>query len=109
MTYEEYQSFKDWVNQVNCCGPSPAQSFLVLSPAGLLILFYFLMTPRVMRPNYFWIIYTNSVCTSQGTHYVSSTKTYWLMLVRGKNRCLLVEIYRRHKYNLWAECRVSGC
>jgi hypothetical protein len=55
------------------------------------------------RRNFFEIIFINSVCTSQETHYVSSTRTSRLMVFRGTSRCLLWEPYGTHKYTVWAE------
>jgi hypothetical protein len=39
----------DWSGQVNCCWPSPGQSFLVLSPMGLMTIFFCLITLGVMQ------------------------------------------------------------
>jgi hypothetical protein len=51
------------------------------------------------------IIYKHPVLTSQEIHYISPTKTSWLMLF-GKAVTVYFENYRKHKYTLWAECRV---
>jgi hypothetical protein len=47
------------------------------------LLFCLLLTwSHYSRWNFFWILYKDSVCTSQETHYISTTKIRWLLLLR---------------------------
>jgi hypothetical protein len=43
--------------------------------------------------------HTDTVHTSQETHYVSATEPNRLMLFGGKNNCLLQEPYGTHRYS----------
>jgi hypothetical protein len=51
------------------------------------------------------MVYKNPVRTSQGTHYVTATKTNRLMLF-GETVAVYCENHTEHKYTLWAECKV---
>jgi hypothetical protein len=57
-------------DQANCWLPLPAQSFLFLSPGGLMAIFYCLMTLGVMRCNSLGMDHTENTVSSNSSSVV---------------------------------------
>jgi hypothetical protein len=70
------------VSEVNCCWPSPAQSFLIPSPAGLMTKFYSFMTLSTSKIFYHRRSIGQSVLVS-GRTWGSRSDFYYCQKVAG--------------------------
>jgi hypothetical protein len=56
--------------------------------------------------NFLGIVYSNSVHTSQETHYISAAKSNWIVLFR-ETISVCCENYTEH-INTWSGCKITG-